>query len=55
MCHKEGKMGTMVERIQPVSPANFLHNMVKTVGFPAGTETTEAELGTALGSPKVLP
>ena len=29
MCHKERKMGTMVERIQPVSPANFLYNMVK--------------------------
>ena len=29
MCHKERKMGTMVEKIQPVSPANFLYNMVK--------------------------
>ena len=29
MCHKEWKMGTMVERIQTVSPVNFLYNMVK--------------------------
>ena len=29
MCHTEWKMGTMVERIQPISPANFLYNMVK--------------------------
>ena len=29
MWHKERKMGTMVEKIQPVSPANFLCNMVK--------------------------
>ena len=29
MCHKKRKMGTMVERIQPVSTANFLDNMVK--------------------------
>ena len=29
MWHKERKMGTMVESIQPVSPANFLYNMVK--------------------------
>ena len=26
---KNGKMGTMVVRIQPVSPANFLYSMVK--------------------------
>ena len=25
MCHKERKLGTMVERIQPVSAANFLY------------------------------
>ena len=31
MCHKERKMGTMVERIQPVSPTNFLYNMVKII------------------------
>ena len=29
MCHKERKMGAMLERIQPVSPATFLYNMVK--------------------------
>ena len=29
MCHKEWKMGTMVERIQPANPANFLCNTVK--------------------------
>ena len=29
MCHKERKMGTMVQRILLVNPANFLHNMVK--------------------------
>ena len=28
MCHKEGKMGTMVERIQPVGLANFLYNII---------------------------
>ena len=29
MRHKEWKMGTMVERIQPVGPSNLLNNMVK--------------------------
>ena len=29
MCHEERKMGTMVGRIQPVSPANFFYNVVK--------------------------
>ena len=29
MCHKEWKMGTMVERIQPVSQSNLLNNMVQ--------------------------
>ena len=29
MRHKEWKMGTMVERIQPVGPSNVLNNMVK--------------------------
>ena len=29
MCHKERKMGTMVERIQLVSPTKFLYNVVK--------------------------
>ena len=29
MCHKEQKMGTMVEKFQPISPVNFLYNMVK--------------------------
>ena len=29
MHHKEWKMGTMVERIQPVGPSNLLNNMVK--------------------------
>ena len=29
MCHKERKMGTMVERIQHVTPVNFLSNMVR--------------------------
>ena len=27
MRHKEWKMGTMVERIQPVGPSNLLNNM----------------------------
>ena len=30
MCHKERKMGIVVERIQPVSQVDFLYNMVKT-------------------------
>ena len=29
MSHKERKMGTMVERIPPICPANFFYNMVK--------------------------
>ena len=29
MRHKEWKMGTMVERIQPVGPSNLLNDMVK--------------------------
>ena len=29
MCHIEWKMGTMVERIQPVGPLNLLNNVVK--------------------------
>ena len=29
MRYKEWKMGTMVERIQPVRPSNLLNNMVK--------------------------
>ena len=29
MRHKEWKMGTMVERIQPVGPLNLLNDMVK--------------------------
>ena len=29
MCYKDRKMGTMIERIQLVNPANFLYNMVK--------------------------
>ena len=29
MRHKEWKIGTMVERIQPVNPSNLLNNMVK--------------------------
>ena len=29
MRHKEWKMGTMVERIQPVEPSNLLNNMVR--------------------------
>ena len=29
MRHKEWKMGTMVERIQPVGPSNILNNMVQ--------------------------
>ena len=29
MCHKERQMGTMVEKIQTVTPANFLYDMVK--------------------------
>ena len=34
MCHKEREIGAMVERIQTVSPANFLYNMVQ---IPANT------------------
>ena len=30
MRHKEWKMGTMVERIQPVGPSNVLNNMFTT-------------------------
>ena len=29
MRHKEWKMATMVEKIQPVGPSNLLNNMVK--------------------------
>ena len=29
MRHKEWKMGTIVERIQPVGPSNLLNDMVK--------------------------
>ena len=29
MRHKEWKMGTMVEKIQPVGPPKLLNNMVK--------------------------
>ena len=29
MCQKEWKMGTMVERIQPVDPSNLLNNMAQ--------------------------
>ena len=29
MCHKEWEMGTMVEKMQPVSRANFLYNIAK--------------------------
>ena len=39
MCHKERKMGTMVERIQPVSPANFFYNMVKIFANTSNTLT----------------
>ena len=40
MCHRERKMGTMVERIQAISPANFLCNMVKIF---ASTSNTQAQ------------
>ena len=36
MRHKEWKMGTMVERIQPVGPSNLLNNMVKAGGLEGG-------------------
>ena len=29
MCHNDWKMGTMVERTQPVGPPNLFNNMVK--------------------------
>ena len=37
MCHKEWKMGTMVERIQPVGPSNLLNNMVKVFATTGNT------------------
>ena len=49
MCHKERKMGTMVERIQPVSPANFLCNMV-TIFANRGNTLTPSRLQTPFGA-----
>ena len=37
MCHKERKMGTMVERIRAVSLANLLHNINNMVTILANT------------------
>ena len=37
MRHKERKMGTMVERIQPVGPSNLLNNMVKVFASTGNT------------------
>ena len=37
MRHKEWKMGTMVERIQPVGPSNLLNNMVKVFASTGNT------------------
>ena len=37
MRHKEWKMGTMVERIQPVGPSNLLNNMVKVLANTGNT------------------
>ena len=37
MRHKEWKMGTMVERIQPVGPSNLLNNMVEVFASTGNT------------------
>ena len=49
MCHKERKIGTMVERIQPVSPANFLYNMVKIFAYTSNV-LTPSHLQTTFGA-----
>ena len=49
MCHKEQKMGTMVERIQPVSPANFLYNTFK-IFMNTGNALTPSRLRTPFGA-----
>ena len=49
MCHKERKMGTMVERIPPISPANFLYNMVK-IFVNTSNGLTPSRLQTPLGA-----
>ena len=49
MCHKEWKMGTIVERIQPVSPANFLYNMFK-IFANTGNALTPNRLQTPFGA-----
>ena len=45
MCHEERKMGTMVERSQPVSPANVLYNMVN-IFANMGNALTPSDLQT---------
>ena len=37
MGHKEWKLGTMVERIQPVGPLNLLNNMVNVFASTGNT------------------
>ena len=50
MCHKEWKMGTKVKRIQPVSPANFLYNMVKIFANTPNNALTPSRLRTPFGA-----
>ena len=49
MCHKEWKMGTMVEMIQPVGPSNLLNKMVK-VFANTGNTLLPGNLGTPFGA-----
>ena len=49
LCHKEWKMGTMAERIQLVSPANFLYNTVK-IFANTGNALAPSRLQTPFGA-----
>ena len=49
MCQKERNIGTMVERIQLVNPANFLYNMVK-IFANMGNALMPSRLGTSFGA-----
>ena len=49
MRHKEWKMGTMVERIQPVGPSNLLNNMVQ-VFTNTGNTPPPSNLQTPFGA-----
>ena len=49
MRHKEWKMGTIVERIQPVSPSNLLNNMVQ-VFANTGNTPLPSNLRTPFGA-----